>query len=99
MIRVSRAEAVGSGGGSSCWRRRDSIRRKRKEGDGREQKDYASRVADQRATIACENLDDWPHKIGLLRLFIRKVKTQSIRQFQNAAHLRDGLGILGRAMV
>jgi hypothetical protein len=56
-------------------------------------------VADQRATIACENLDDWLHKIGLLRLLIRKVKAQSIRQFQNATYLRDGLWVPGRAVV
>jgi hypothetical protein len=57
LIRVGLAEAVGAGGGSSLWCRRDSIRRKRKEGDSREKKDDASSVADQRATIACENLD------------------------------------------
>ena len=45
VIRVGLAKGVGSGGGSSLWCRRDSIRRKRKEGDSREKKEDASRAA------------------------------------------------------
>ena len=43
VIRVGWAEAVGSGGGSS-WCRRDSIRRKCKEGDSCEEKEDTSRA-------------------------------------------------------